>query len=98
MNRFYRTAANTSFFAHAALIFCVFVIGFLKGCFKPKEIIIPLDMTVVIEENLAPPDKNEKDEPNEPEEIAPPPPKPVKTITPPAAPIEDAVVLSLIHI
>jgi len=91
MHETYTRATMKSLFGHGAIIFLALVIPWLRGCFTHEEIIIPLDMTVVIEENLAPPD--DKDEPEEDVPEQPPPePKAVKPIPPPdPPPVVDAV-------
>ena len=68
---------------HAAFFIAVF--AFAKFHFKPKETVIPIDLTVVVNENLDGVD----DEPpplNDPPPPEPTPPKPVEPTPPPPPP------------
>ena len=55
---------------------------FARFHFKPKETVIPIDLTVVVNENL---DGNE-DEPPPLDDPPPKPPEPPKVVTPPPPP------------
>ena len=83
-----------SLLLHGLLMAVVVVLSALPGC-RPKEVVIPLDFTVVLEENLVEPNVPEPDEPAaepepEPESApAPDPPKP----EPLPAPPKDAVAI-----
>lgn len=69
----------------AVLIHLVFFLGcYVFACFhfKPKETVVPIDLTVVINENL---DGNENDPPPL-DDPPPPPPPPPKVVTPPPPP------------
>lgn len=71
---------------HAAVFVCLLVMGVLKFN-DDKEVAIPIDMTVVVHENL---EGNEEEPPPEKEVEAPPPePEPVVEKTPPPAPIKE---------
>ena len=68
---------------HAAFFIAVF--AFAKFHFKPKEMVIPIDLTVVVNENL----DGVEDEPpplNDPPPPEPTPPKPVEPTPPPPPP------------
>lgn len=65
---------------HVACFFCFFL--FARIHFKAKETVIPIDLTVVVNENL---DGNE-DEPPPLNDPPPKPPSPQKVVTPPLPP------------
>ncbi|MDY5955416.1 MAG: TonB C-terminal domain-containing protein [Kiritimatiellia bacterium] len=72
-----RTAYCLSFLIHAGMAVLLVVVGLCKGCCTSDEVIVPMDMTVVLDENL----RSQPDEPvpsqddlAEPENIPPPPP------------------------
>ena len=76
------STANVVF---ALVIHIVCFLGFLifaRLHFKPKETVIPIDLTVVVNENL---DGNE-DEPPPLDDPPPKPPEPPKVVTPPPPP------------
>ena len=82
---------------HSVLLFAAVVVPLLPA-FRPKEIAIPVDFTVVLDQNLiapnvppeAEPEPPKKAEPQEPEKVPDPePPKPVPLPDPP----KDAVVI-----
>lgn len=68
---------------HAVVFICLLVMGVINFN-DEKEVVIPIDMTVVVHENL---DGNEEEPPPEKEVEAPPPePEPVVEKTPPPPP------------
>ena len=81
----------------ALVVHVVCFLGFLlfaKMHFKPKETVIPIDLTVVVNENL---DGNE----NEPPPLDNPPPKPPeppKVVTPPPPPKVDTKVDAVVKV
>jgi len=79
---------------HGVLLAAVAFVPWVPGC-RQKELIIPLDFTVVLDEHLAAPDVPESPEPITPDPPPPTPPppdpsppKPLPPLPPDAVPIE----------
>lgn len=78
---------------HLAFFVAVFV--FAKLHFKPKETIIPIDLTIVVNENL---DGNENEPPPVDDPPPPDPPKPPPPPPPPPKPVDEPKIDAVVKI
>ncbi len=87
MNSFYKQSTRHSLYIHGALFVGLLIAAFIHTWIKPRqEIIIPLTPTLVLDENLAPPDDKPQEKENTKEPDTPPPPKEIPAPPPPPPP------------
>ena len=83
-----------AFGVHLALVLICLLVAFVNGFLKPKETVIPIDLTVVVNENLdgdenePPPLANEQPPEPEPEPPKPPEPEVVPEVVPDVPAVE----------
>lgn len=80
-----RDVSNTiayllSILLHVVLVATFTLIGLFKGCHSTPDMVIPMDMTVVLDENLIESEDEPPQEVDSQPDIPPPPPIPVDTI------------------